>query len=67
MSNFVIIADTGCDLNADLRKRFDIADYIRGVLYYPDGHEALADLDWTDMTPEEYFSSMKGTFWWGNT
>ena len=60
MSNFVIISDTGCDLNAELRERFDIADYLRGVLYFPDGHEASADLDWSDMTPEEYFSSMKG-------
>ena len=46
MSNFVIISDTGCDLNAELRERFDIADYLRGVLYFPDGHEISADLDW---------------------
>lgn len=58
MSNFVIIPDGSCDLSADLRKRFDIPDYVRGVLYHPDGTSSLADLDWENMSPEEYYNSM---------
>ncbi len=59
MSNFVIISDTGCDLSKEMREKFGVVDYLHGVLYCPDGSEKLADLDWTDITPEQYFSSMK--------
>lgn len=59
MSDYVIISDSSCDLNAQLRERFGITDYIRGVLYHPDGHSEPADLDWTGMTPDEYFGSMR--------
>ena len=60
MSNFVIIPDTSCDLDAALRERFGIGDYLHGVIYYPDGHSESADLDWSLMSPEEYYNSMKG-------
>lgn len=60
MSDFVIISDSSCDLTKDLRERFDIPDIIRGVLYFPDGHSELADVDWTKMTPTEFYDSMKG-------
>lgn len=60
MSDFVIIPDSSCDLTKDLRDRFDIPDIIRGVLYFPDGHSELADVDWTKMTPTEFYDSMKG-------
>ncbi len=60
MSKFVIIPDASCDLSADLREQFGIEDYLRGTLYYPDGHDELIDLDWTKMTPDEYYTSMKG-------
>ncbi len=58
MENFVIITDTGCDLSKDLRERFGIADILHGVLYCPDGSEKRADLDWTEMTADAFFSSM---------
>lgn len=60
MNDYVIIADTACDLNADLRKRFGVADYVRGIIYFPDGHEEKITLDWEKMTPDEYYASMKG-------
>jgi len=56
----VIIPDSSCDLNKELRERFDIPDITRGVLYYPDGHSELADVDWETMTPKEFYDSMKG-------
>lgn len=59
MSNFTIISNTFCDLTAELRKRFGVEDYARGVIYYPDGHDELGTLDWEQMTPEEYYNSMK--------
>lgn len=60
MSNFVIIPDTACDLTKDLRERFGIEDYLHGIIYYPTGEEKKMSLDWDDMTPEEYYDSMKG-------
>lgn len=59
MSDFVIIPDGSCDLHEELRNRFDIPDYLRGVLYYPDGHDEPVSLDWENMSPEEYYNSMK--------
>ena len=58
--SFVIIPDTACDLDKKLRDRFGIEDYLRGTIYFPDGHSELISLDWEKMTPDEYYSSMKG-------
>lgn len=60
MSDFVIIPDASSDLNKELRDRFGVPDYIRGVFYYPDGTEAVADLDWELMDPVTYYESMSG-------
>lgn len=58
MSDFVIIPDTSCDLTADLRARFDIPDYLKGIIYFPDGRSELSSLDWDYFTPEEFYASM---------
>ena len=58
MSNYVIIPDSSSDLTQDLRKRFDIPDYLHGVMYFPDGRTLPADLDWGILSPKEYYSSM---------
>jgi len=58
MSDFVIIPDTSCDLVKDLRERFEIDDYISGIVYFPDGHSEFADLDWERHDPKEFFESM---------
>ncbi len=58
MSNFVIIPDTSSDLVKPLRERFDIPDYIRGVVYFPDGHAELADMDWDKYDPKTFYESM---------
>ncbi len=58
MANYVIIPDTSCDLSRDLRERFGISDYLRGVVYFPDGRTVSSDLDWGVITPDEYYNSM---------
>ena len=58
MSDFVIIPDTSCDLIRELRERFDIVDYIKGIVYFPDGHSEPSDLDWERYNPQEYYESM---------
>ena len=58
MSNFVIIPDTSCDLNRELRERFGIEDYTRGLIYFPDGRTEYADLDWEIIDPKTFYESM---------
>jgi DegV family protein with EDD domain len=58
MNRVAIIADSAVDLNAELRAAFGIADYVHGVVVKPDGSQFLADDDWANITPEEYFGSM---------
>ncbi len=60
MSEFVIIPDTSCDLTKELRERFNIPDYLHGILYHPDGKEQLSSLDWEYISAKEYYDSMKG-------
>lgn len=60
MSDFVIIPDSSSDLTGPLRERFNIPDYIRGIFYFPDGTEAVADLDWELIDPVTYYTSMSG-------
>ncbi len=58
MSDFVIIPDSSSDLTKELRDRFDIPDYIRGLIYFPDGHSELTELDWTKYNPKDFYESM---------
>lgn len=60
MSDYTIVVDTSCDLTAPLRERFGIEYVLRGQIYFPDGHSEPLSLDWEKMTPDEYYSSMKG-------
>lgn len=60
MADFVIIPDASSDLTKELRERFHIPGYIRGTIYFPDGEEKQADLDWELMDPETYYKSMSG-------
>lgn len=59
MHSFAIVTDSSSDFTAHLRERFDIPDVMRGIVYFPDGHSELSDLDWEEHTPEWYYDSMK--------
>ena len=58
MADFVIIPDTSCDLTRPLRERFGIEDYVPGLIYFPDGHSEIADIDWERHDPIAYYQSM---------
>lgn len=58
MSDFVIIPDSSSDLTKELRDRFDIPECIKGVVYFPDGHQELADIDWEKYDPKTFYESM---------
>lgn len=59
MSKFVIISDSACDLNKDLRERFGIShDYVKGLVYCPDGHTELCDCDWSEEEANKFFIAL---------
>lgn len=58
MADFVIIPDTSCDLTKSLRDRFGVPDYISGLVYFPDGHSELSDIDWERHDPKTFYESM---------
>ena len=60
MNNFAIVTDSSCDITSDLKERFGIDGVIRGIVYAPDGTQMLSDIDWENISPEEYYTSMQG-------
>lgn len=58
MADFVIIPDSSSDLTKELRERFDIPDYISGLVYFPDGRSEPSDLDWEKYDPTQFYESM---------
>lgn len=45
--DFIILSDTTCDLNIDIRKKYNIK-YIHSHIIYPDGKDRIATLNWDD-------------------
>ena len=62
MNKFVIFADSTCDLTTQERKDAGI-EYVRMLVNWTDKekkfHETYADLDWTEMTPTQYYNLMR--------
>ncbi len=60
MADFVIIPDSSSDMIRTLRDRFDIPDYVPGVIVTPSGEEQVVDMDWQHHSPQEFYNSMSG-------
>ncbi len=62
MNKFVIFADSTSDLTTKQRKDHGI-EYVRMLVNWTDKdkkfHETYADLDWTEMSPTEYYNLMR--------
>jgi len=62
MNKFVIFADSTSDLTTKQRKDYNI-EYARMMVNWTDKdknfHEIYADLDWTELSPTEYYNLMK--------
>ncbi len=56
--SFVIIPDSSCSMTADLRERFHIPAYIKANVQFPDGTEHKSDLDWEEISADEYYRTM---------
>lgn len=58
MAYFSIISDSAFDLNEELRTRFGIDAYVSSGVIFPDGHLERVDLDWNNISQDEYYGSM---------
>lgn len=56
--SFVIIPDSACSMPAELRIRFNIPAYVNAHVLFPDGTEHDTDLDWKEISADDYFRSM---------
>ncbi len=60
MNNYQIVVDSASDLNKELAKKYHIYDdIIRGVVYFPDGSEHLADPEWKDISSDKFYTLLK--------
>lgn len=63
MEKFVILPDVTCDLNAEIRKKYDI-QIITGHVHYPNGVEEESMLSWEECsflkehTSEEFYEAL---------
>ena len=55
MSDYVILADSCMDLSKEQREQFKIEEPVPGSVVFPDGSDHLADVDWKDITFEEFY------------
>ena len=59
MSKYVILTDNCVDMYPEQRKEFGIEYPIPGYVTFPNGESKPADIDWEQMTFEEFFHSME--------
>lgn len=57
MNKFVIVADSCCDLNGQIRSRYGI-EYLPMHLIY-DGKQVPADLDWKYIAAKDFYAMMR--------
>ena len=56
--DFVIMTDAGCDLSKADREKYGIEVPPKSTIVWPDGTEKVADIDWENITPDEYYKLM---------
>ena len=57
MRNYVIVTDTGSDLDKQFREEFNI-EYIP-MRFSLNGKDYEADLDWSNFSPTEFYNLMR--------
>ncbi len=57
MKKFVILADLTCDLSEELRRHFNVEDYLPGYVNI-DGQEVKTFLDWSQISREEFYRKL---------
>lgn len=58
MNNFEIYADCTCDLNQEIRDKYDIK-YVKGHITLPDGKEVQSKCDWEGIDKEAFYKDLR--------
>ena len=59
MENYEIVIDSTCDLDLELRKKFNIYnEIVNGIVYIGD-KEITADLEWNNFSSDEFYKIVK--------
>ena len=58
MKKYIILADVTCDLSAQIRQQFGIADYIQGHIHFSDDRDFHTTLDWSNISREEFYKDL---------
>ncbi|MBQ9117953.1 MAG: DegV family protein [Clostridia bacterium] len=58
MKKFVIITDTSCDMQKELREKYDI-EYV-AMRYIYNNRDIEANLDWIHLPPKDFYDIMRG-------
>ena len=59
MEKFIILPDVTCDLSAEMREQFGLADYIPGWVHINDT-PLQTMLDWSQISREEFYKTLGG-------
>lgn len=59
MSKYVIFTDSCLDLSKEQRERFKIEYPVAGDVTFPNGESKPGDIDWEEMSFEDFFHSME--------
>ena len=57
MKDYVILTDTGCDLESSLREKYNIE--LVCMHYIINGVDRLVDLDWKEISAKDYYQMMR--------
>ena len=57
--NYAVFSDMNCDLNAEIRSRFEVDGYIKGYISTPDADNIEAAVDLTDSEIDAFYVSLK--------
>ena len=57
MKKYVILPDVTCDLDAELREKFGVVDYLPGYVNI-DGEEIPTTLDWENISREKFYATL---------
>lgn len=58
MKDFVILADSTCDLGEEARHDVGMVDYIPGHAHFSDGRDIITRLDWSEISREDYYKTL---------
>ena len=58
MKKFIILPDSNCDMNSELREQFGVKDYVKGYVHFSDGRDLRTTLDWDNVSREEFYEAL---------